>query len=211
MFEKKLSTLCALLSLSCGAYAMEGIDKDEFASSTFSIAGPSFSGTTPDQESDEEVVSIPSPATSAQSSAPNSLFPNDKEKVTFKWSELEEAARDFSKEDHRAQNLFHYLGYLWQENCILPDSERWSDTSRVITLPLLQEELSDNPPRRMRQGSLINPLMDKYGRSSEVAWKIATIVGALPTTKDALTQLSKLRGGCINYYYIDIVSKILSF
>ncbi|MBY0273551.1 MAG: hypothetical protein K2X02_09160 [Alphaproteobacteria bacterium] len=174
---------------------MEGIEEDKFASSTLiSMPGPSFSGTTPDQESDEVLVSDSSPATSAQSSAQKSLFPHDKEKVTFKWSELEEAANDFSREDHRAQNLFHYLGYLWQENCILPDSERWRDTNRVITLPLLQEELSDNPPRRMRQGALINPLM-KYGRYSEVAWKISTIIGALPSTKEALTQLSKLTGG----------------
>jgi hypothetical protein len=196
MFEKKLYTLCALFSLSCSAYAMEGIDKDESSSfPSTCTAGPSSSWTTPDQESDEEVVSASSPATSAQSSAQNSLFPHDKEKVTFKWSELEAAARDFSREDHRAQNLYGYLGYLRQENGILPNSERWSDTSRVITLPLLQEELSDNPPRRFRQGGLINPLMDKYGKCSEVAWKISTLIGALPTTKDALTQLSALRKG----------------
>lgn len=215
MFEKKLYALSALLSLSCSAYAMEGIDKDKFASfSSVSIAGPSFSGTTPDQELDEEVVSIlspttsmqnspspheevisvSSPATSAQSSAPNSLFPNDKEKVTFKWSELEEAARDPSKEDHRAQNLLSYLKYLLVENGILRDSERWGDTNRVYELPLLQEELSDNPPRRFRSGLLINPLKGKYGKYSEIAWKISTIVGLLPTTKEALAQLSKLTG-----------------
>lgn len=31
MFEKKLYTFSALLSLSCSAYAMEGIDKDELS------------------------------------------------------------------------------------------------------------------------------------------------------------------------------------
>lgn len=35
MFEKKLYTLCAVLSLSCSAYAMkEGIDEDKSASSS---------------------------------------------------------------------------------------------------------------------------------------------------------------------------------
>jgi hypothetical protein len=220
MFEKKLYTLSALLSLSCSAYAMDGeINKDESTSSTsISIAtGPSSpssssssSCSTPDQESDEEVVSVPSPATSAQSSlfphqevesvsspatsAQSLLFPHDKEKVTFKWSELEAAAHDTSKEDHRAQNLFRYLCYLKGEVGMLPDSERWGDTNRTYTLPLLQEELSDNPPRRFRQGGLINPLM-KYGRRSEVADKISTKIGLLPTTKDALTRLSKLTEG----------------
>lgn len=190
MFEKKLYTLCFLFSLSCSAYAMEGeIDKDD-SSPSMSIAGPSSSWGTPDQESDEVEVSVSSPATSEQSS----LFPHDKEKVTFKWLELEEAANDPSKEDYRARNLLDYLGYLIQENGILHDSERRRDTNRAYELPLLQEELSDNPLRRFRNGSLVNPLKRKYGKYSEEAVKISTIIGALPSTKDALAQLSKLTG-----------------
>ncbi len=88
MFEKKLFTLCAMLSLSCSAYAMEGeIDKDESASftSTSIVAGPSSSSPTPDQEIEE-------------ASTQSALFPYDKRKVTFTWPELEAAARN-EKED----------------------------------------------------------------------------------------------------------------
>lgn len=179
MFEKKLYTLCAVLSLSCSVYALEGrAGEDNFASSpSMSRFGPSSSAT-PEQETDKIGVSDdPSPKT-----------------LIFKWSHLLKTRGKDSKKGHRARTLLDYLGYLIQENGILPDSERRGDTNRTYELPLLQEELSDNPPRRFRNGFLINPLKGKYGKDSTVSMKISTLIGALPSTKNALAQLSKLTG-----------------
>lgn len=65
MLEKKLYTLCVLLSLSCSTYAVgEELGEGE-SSSSISIAGPS-SSYTPDQETDELEVSVSSPATTKQ-------------------------------------------------------------------------------------------------------------------------------------------------
>lgn len=171
MFEKKLYALCVLLSLSWNAYAMIG--EDEFSSSpSRSNPGPSSSGISPDQETDKTKVRSSSRGT-----------------LTFKWLDLEKAAGGTSKKDRQARILHAYFDYLRE---VFFDRERdqriWKrrDLNRFYTIPISKEDL-DAP-----EGSLVNPLWEKYGKDTDVAIKIATIIGLIPTTKEVITEVGSV-------------------
>lgn len=174
MFEKKLYTLCAVLSLSCSVYALEGrAGEDNFASSpSMSRFGPSSSATS-EQETDKIGVSDdPSPKT-----------------LIFKWSHLLKARGKDSKKGHRARTLLAYLHYLRE---VFYDQKRdrevWQrrDPESVYTLLLSIKDLE------APNGHFLNPLWVKYGKDTDKAIKIATIIGVLPTTKEVITEVGSV-------------------
>ncbi|MDI9636360.1 hypothetical protein QM565_11420 [Geitlerinema splendidum] len=172
MFEKKLYAFWVLLSLSCNAYAMERRGEgDEVASSTLSsIPGPSSSNT-PDQETNEVGVSNDRSSTT----------------LTFKWSHLVNAKAKDSEKGRRARTLFAYFLYLRE---VFYDRKRdrevWQrrNPDSFYTLPISIKDL-DAP-----NGSSLNPLWVKYGKETDKAIKIATIIGVLPTTKEVITGVA---------------------
>lgn len=170
MFEKKLYTLCVLFALSWNAYAMIG--EDEFSSSP-SSSNPGPSSFTPDQETEKAKV--------RRSSSGRSL--------TFKWLDLKKAAGGTSKKDRQARILLAYFDYLRE---VFFDRERdqeiWQnrDLNRLYTIPISKEDL-DAP-----EGSFLNPLWMKYGKHTDVALKIATIIGLIPTTKEVVTEVGSI-------------------
>ncbi|MBL8676078.1 MAG: hypothetical protein JNJ47_01430, partial [Alphaproteobacteria bacterium] len=124
-------SFCALIALTCGAYAME----DNLSSSEETKGGrnalrASSASWGDDQEPSEASQSSPA------SSTPSAFFPNNEEKVTFTWAALEQAGSfQNPNPDPRAKALRGFLHELFFSK-MNPDVR--------YELPILQRQLDGN-------------------------------------------------------------------
>jgi hypothetical protein len=134
MFKKNLYSFCAVLALSCNAYAM--LDGDDSSSSVETKGGRNaLRASTASLGIDGQEPAEASPSSPA-SSTQNSFFPNNDEQVTFTWSALEQAGSyENPNPDLRAQALRGFL----QEMC-----SSMMNPGVHYELPLLQRQLDGN-------------------------------------------------------------------
>lgn len=128
MFKKNLYSFCALIALTCAAYAME----DEPKSSRNALRASTASLGIDDQEPSEASQSSPA------SSTPSAFFPNNDEQVTFTWAALGQAGSfQNPNPDPRAQALYSFLKE------VLGYSQAWNPDI-VYKLPLFSKQLDGN-------------------------------------------------------------------
>lgn len=166
MFKKNLYSFCALIALSCSAYAMED-DSIEEKSGRSALRASSASWGVDDQESAETEASLSSPA--------SSFFPDSDKKVTFTWPALQQAASyENQNPDPRAQALHSFLQEMYYSNQVVWDPET------IYELPLLQSQLDGN--------------IWGLAEDRELVRKIGKAIKAYPTTQKAIIQLSEALG-----------------
>lgn len=166
MFKKNLYSFCALIALSCNAYAMED-DSIEEKSGRSALRASSASWGIDDQESAETEASLSSPA--------SSFFPDSDKKVTFTWPALQQAASyENPNPDPRAKALHGFFQEMYYSNQVVWDPEV------IYELPLLQSQLDGN-------------IWD-LAQDRELVRKIGKAIKAYPTTQKAIIQLSEALG-----------------
>ena len=132
MFKKNLYSFCALIALTCGAYAMEDdlSSSEEKKDGRNALRASTASLGIDDQEPAE--TSQSSPASSTQ----DSLFSNDEGKVTFTWEALMAAVE---RGESRAINLH---GFLMEKYWSDRDQIKWGEKP-FYKMPFLQKQLDD--------------------------------------------------------------------
>jgi DNA repair exonuclease SbcCD ATPase subunit len=154
MFKKNLYSFCALIALSCSAYAME----DDLAPSVEEKGGrnalraSTASLSIDDQEPSEASQSSPA------SSTPSAFFPNNEEKVTFTWAALEQAGSfQNPNPDPRAKALRGFLHELFSSK-MKPGVH--------YELPILQRQLDGNIWDLMNDKEQISKAIEEANASS---------------------------------------------
>lgn len=167
MFKKNLYSFCALLALSCSAYAMQVLNEDGSVASSSTSKRYALKASTASWGDDQEPTEAS--ASSPASSTSSSFFPNDGEYVTFSTRPLMFAVE---QGDPRAANLHVFLMKTYHSVIWNPDI--------VYALPLLQSQLDGN-------------LCD-LAQDQEFIRKIGKAIGVYPTTDEAINQLSEALG-----------------
>ncbi|MBX9786945.1 MAG: hypothetical protein K2Y08_06375 [Alphaproteobacteria bacterium] len=157
MFKKNLYSFCALIALSCNAYAM-GDDLSptvEEKGGRSALRASTASLSIDDQEPAEASQSSPA------SSTPSAFFPNNDEKVTFTWAALEQAGSfQNPNPDPRAKALRGFLHELFFSK-MNPDVR--------YELPILQRQLDGNIWDLMNDREQIQKAIEEANASSPAA------------------------------------------
>ncbi|MBX9621574.1 MAG: hypothetical protein K2X28_06070 [Alphaproteobacteria bacterium] len=155
MFKNNLYAFSALISLTCGAYAMgddsPSLEETKGGRNALRASCASWGG---DQESNETEVSSSSPASSTQ----NSFFPNSEEQVAFTWDALKQAG-DFTNRDKepRARNLTTFLHEIFSSKM---------KAGVLYELPILQNQLDGSFMDLMQHQSQISKAIEDANAAS---------------------------------------------